>query len=152
MRYRPISILAILMLVHASEASAQEWRAEGKGTGVRATFTQKGRPAGIQFACIGEGRVRTLVSGNGARFSEDRDLSLILSVDGLARIRSIRAEREPNGTGSRFVRTDPVAALEDLFAALRKGKELELSSPAGHWRLPLKGSGNALGALLQQCR
>lgn len=132
--------------VFAQAALAQEWRAQGPLAG----FTLAGKPAGLVFECAPGGRLRTLVAGNGAGFPGDRDLTLVLSVDGTARLLPVRAEADPAG-GSRFARSDSLAEAEPLLAALRRGRSLEVSSPAGRMVLPLRGSERALAQLLTRC-
>ena len=144
-----LSILVLANLLAAfspAAATAQEWRADG----ARAGFAVSGRLAGLVFECAPGGALRTVVAGNGARFPEERDMTLVLSVDGVARLSSVRAEPDPSG-GSRFVRLDPKAEIEPLLAALRRGRVLEVSSPAGTTTLPLKGSERALTQLLARC-
>lgn len=143
--------LGAASLAGEGAAAAQEWRSAGTGAAVRAFYTQGGRPAGIEFACEAGGSIRTLVAGNGARFGGDRERTLVLSVDGVARVALVRAEPEPNGGGSRFVRRDPAAALGPFLDQLAKGRELEVSAPAGALRLPLRGSGKAIAALRKGC-
>ncbi|WP_019995968.1 hypothetical protein [Aureimonas ureilytica] len=135
----------------ASAALAQEWRGLGSGGPVRAAFTLKGKPAGVEFQCEAPGRVRTVVAGSGARVPDGRAATLVFSVDGVAEMLPAKAEAEPHGTGSRFARSDALSDLKPLFDRLRRGRELELSGPAGAFRLPLKGSGKALGLLVERC-
>lgn len=145
--------LAIAMAMSApGAAAAQEWRGLASDGPVRAAFTSKGRPAGIEFQCEAPGRIRTVVAGSGARYPEKQASTLVLSVDGVATILRATAEAEPQGPGSRFVRTDAAADLAPLFDRLKRGRELELSGPAGAFRLPLKGSGKALSLLAERCR
>ncbi|WP_182084266.1 hypothetical protein [Aureimonas sp. ME7] len=144
-----IGILAAI-LGH-SVALAQEWRGAGSKESARAFYVQSGRPAGIQFECVDASRVRTVVAGNGARFSSDREATLVLSVDGTARVSSVRAEDEPGGGGSRFVRIDRGADLAAFVASLKRGHKLEVSSPAGSMRLSLAGSSRALSTLEAGC-
>ncbi len=154
-RFAVPSLACVLVLAAAlapAPLRAQEWRSADGPEGASAGYTQAGRPAGVAFRCEGSGRIRTLVAGNGTRFGEGQGATLVFSVDGLATMLAARAEPEPRGSGSRFARTDAAGDLAPLFDALRKGRELELSSPAGHVRLPLTGSGRALGALLERCR
>ncbi|WP_062112631.1 hypothetical protein [Aureimonas sp. AU40] len=142
--------LAVL-LAGLGPSAAQEWRGEAAGGPVRAGFVLKGKPAGISFECDGPGRIRTIVAGSGARYPEGQGATLVFSVDGVATILSAKAEAEPHGAGSRFARTDAAAELKPLFERLKRGRELELSGPAGSFRLPLKGSGKALGLLGERC-
>jgi hypothetical protein len=147
----PVLVIAACVAAGCLPAGAQEWRAgEGAG-GARAFFTLGGRPAGLEFACEGRGTIRTIVAGNGAQFPGGRDLTLALVVDGTAHVTSVRAEAEPNGAGSRFVRRDAAAALAPLIAALAKGKTLEVAGPTGLVALPLKGSGKAMARLASGC-
>lgn len=153
MAYQGFAAGAALMLALtlAGAARAQEWRGETAGGSVRAAYTQKGRPAGVQFECEAPGRLRTIVSGTAARYPEGRPATLVFSVDGVATLLPAKAEAEPHGPGSRFVRSDKAAEMKPLFDRLKRGKELELSSPAGSFRLPLKGSGKALALLAERC-
>ncbi|WP_279482696.1 hypothetical protein [Aureimonas sp. SK2] len=145
-----IAVLTAVLLA-AGGAAAQEWRSAGTGEGARAFFAKGGRPAGVEIACLSGGRLDVTAAGNGARFPRDRVVTLVLSIDGAAFVGPARVEDEATGGGSRFVR--PVAADEAgaLLAALRKGRSLEVSSPAGFMRLPLTGSGRALAALGPAC-
>lgn len=148
----PVCFTALCALPFASApSSAQEWRSDGSGSAARAFYTQKGVPAGLQFECLAGNRVRTVVSGTGGRFAPGQEATLVLSVDGLARISRVTAQDEPNGPGSRFVRTDAAADLLPLVADLKRGRVLEVSGPAGIVRLALKGSGKALSVLEGGC-
>lgn len=143
-------ILGLALSGFPGGACAQQWGADADGA--RAGYKQNGRYAGLLLECGKEGGLRILASGNGANYPADRDMTVILSVDGFARRLTVRAEPEPAGGGSRFAATEPAGEAADLVAALRKGKVLEVSSPAGTIRLPLAGSGKALAALTQACK
>ncbi len=147
---RRIAILVALLLA-AGSAGAQEWRSAGMGEGARAFFAQGGRAAGVEIACLPGGQLEVRAAGNGARFPRDRDVTVVLSVDGTAYAGSARVEDEARGGGSRFVRTVAREEANALLAALRRGRSVEVSSPAGFIRLPLTGSGRALGALAPGC-
>jgi len=150
---RPRSLLLLLvLLLGTGGARAQEWRAVGEGSGTKAGFAQRGKLAGLVFGCEEPGRVRLVLSGDGSRFLDERPRTLVLSVDGLAETTTVTAEPEPGGTGaSRFARTDSLSAIEPLLGRLAKGREVEVAGPSGSFRLPLKGSGAALGRLRAGC-
>ncbi|WP_294645101.1 hypothetical protein [uncultured Aureimonas sp.] len=146
-------VFFVLLVLAGSTVPAlsQEWRASGRGEGARAYFTLKGRPAGAEIACLSGGRLGVTAAGNGARFPADRPVTLVLSVDGMAYAGEARVEPEGAGGGSRFVRTVEGKDAASLLAALKRGKSLEVSGPAGHVRLPLTGSGRAIAALAPAC-
>lgn len=146
-------VFFVLLVLAGSTVPAlsQEWRASGRGEGARAYFTLKGRPAGAEIACLPGGRLGVTAAGNGARFPADRPVTLVLSVDGMAYAGEARVETEGAGGGSRFVRTVEGKDAASLLAALKRGRSLEVSSPAGHVRLPLAGSGRAIAALAPAC-
>lgn len=151
MRIGRLAATLLLCALPARTALAQEWRGLGADGPVRAAFTLKGKPAGVEFQCEAPGRVRTVVAGSGARYPDGRAATLVFSVDGVAEMLPAKAEAEPHGPGSRFARSDALTDLKPLFDRLRRGRELELSGPAGAFRLPLKGSGKALGLLVERC-
>ncbi len=145
-------VLACFCLVAAVQgAAAQQWQSAGKGEGARAFFSQGGKPAGIEIACRSGGRLAITAAGNGARFPADRPATLVLSIDGMAFSGEARVESEPRGGGSRFVRETDAGEASALLSALKRGKSLEVSSLAGFMRLPLGGSGRALGAFGAAC-
>ncbi|WP_136625083.1 hypothetical protein [Aureimonas flava] len=146
-----VPALASAFLIALGPAAAQEWRSTGRGEGARAFFAKGGRPAGVQVACLSGGRLEITAAGNGARFPADRPVTLVLSVDGTAFSGEARVEPEAAGGGSRFVRVAEAGEAATLLAALKRGRGVEVSSPAGFMRLPLAGSGRALGALAPSC-
>lgn len=149
----PAAILVSLLTLPGPGARAQEWRAVGEGTGVSAGFAQKGRLAGLVFRCEGAGAVRLLLSGDGSRFADERPHTLVISVDGLGEATTVRAEPEGGGSGaSRFVRSATLAEVLPLLDRLAKGREVEVSGPAGSYRLPLRGSGAAINRFKAGCR
>ncbi len=146
-----LAVAVFALLVATDAVSAQQWQSAGRGEGARAFFAKNGRPAGVEIACRPDGRLAVTAAGNGARFPTDRPVTLVLSVDGLAFAGEARVEAEPQGGGSRFVRVMQPGEAQALVAALKRGRNVEVSSPAGFIRLPLGGSGRALGALGPVC-
>ncbi|WP_061937482.1 hypothetical protein [Aureimonas sp. AU22] len=144
-------LVALVLSGVAGSAVAQEWRSTGKGEGGAAFFSRDGRPAGARITCLPGGRIAITAAGNGARFPADRPVTLVISVDGMGFSGEARVEPEGPGGGSRFVRVVESGETAAILAALKRGKSVEVSSPAGFMRLPLRGSGKAISALAPVC-
>ncbi|MFD2238787.1 hypothetical protein [Aureimonas populi] len=148
MPIRSIATLALLCGFFPSGALAQSWRAQGEGSAVVAGSLIEGELAGLRFSCTPQG-VETRLTHNGATFDRQREHSVVLSVDGAARVLSMRAV--PGQAGDDFVRRDAAEAAVPLLRALAAGREVEVSAPSGRYSLPLAGSARALSALEAGC-
>ncbi len=135
-----------LPLIACGPAPAATW---GFSDGAAPSLAFDGGSAGPAFRCMGEGTVQTTVPGGGGRFQPGRAYTVTLSVDGLAFLMTMRVE--PQAGGDVFVLLRSLAESEDLLAALARGKDLEVASPAGHYRLPLDGSARGVAALRRAC-
>ncbi|MEN3792156.1 hypothetical protein [Fulvimarina sp. MAC3] len=134
--------LALVCL--ATSAMAQSWRNSGTTSG----FYADGRPNGIFLRCVGPS-VTVNFTGYDAPLSNGTSYRVGVSVDGVARILKTRTYRVRGR--SILVHQDSLANLRPLIDDLRKGKTVEISTPAGRYNVPLQGSGAALGALLERC-
>lgn len=146
MRIRVRHIGLFLALFLCGPAVAAGW---GFSDGSAPSLTYDDGSAGPAFRCMGEGTVQTTVPGGGGRFQPGRAYTVTLSVDGLAFLLTMRVE--PQAGGDVFVVLRSLAESEELLAALARGKDLEVASPAGHYRLPLDGTSRGVAALRRAC-
>ena len=146
MRIRLRFLGFFLPLLLCGPATAASW---GFSDGAAPSLSYDGGSAGPAFRCMGEGTVQTTVPGGGGRFQPGRAYTVTLSIDGLAFLMTMRVE--PQSGGDVFVLLRSLAESEELLAALARGKDLEVASPAGHYRLPLDGTSRAVAALRRAC-
>ncbi|WP_322184972.1 hypothetical protein [Fulvimarina sp. 2208YS6-2-32] len=136
--------LSMCLILMPFSADAQSWRTLGTIGG----FYVDGAPNGMFLRCAGP-RVSVNFSGFSQRLPEGATYRVGVSVDGLARILSTKSFRVRGN--SVLVHEDSLSNLEGLIADLKKGESVEISSPAGRYVIPLKGSGAALEALVRRC-
>lgn len=132
--------------VLASPTQAAGWITSGNSAG----YSNGGGFTGLTLGCTA-GRPMVSFSGFAMQLQDGASYTVALTVDGTAYLFTARARSTPNAPGS--VLTGPLQRQQaaGLVDALRKGKVAEVSGPAGHYNVPLSGSGKALGALPSGC-
>jgi hypothetical protein len=147
------SFLAGLLLVAlAGPAAADGWRAD-PATGARtAGYAAGGGFSAIWLSCAGlpPGRLSLRFSGFPAGLPLDAAYTVVVSANDIAFLETTRPVARTGG-GHDLVRTASRGELQPMIEALKEGKAVEVSTPAGRVTLPLTGSGKALAALEAGC-
>ncbi|KQT83917.1 hypothetical protein [Aurantimonas sp. Leaf443] len=144
----PAVLAAVLLAIApAPAAAASGWLAAAGAAG----FAVDGDFSGLHVSCREAGAPRLVFGPFAGRFDMSHRHAVIVDVDGTAFRMETRAMEDAAG-GTRFVRAGSMAEFAPLVAALRAGRAAEVSSPAGRFALPLRGSGKALAALEAACR
>lgn len=139
-------ILSILVvMIGAEPGHAQVWRQNGATAGLYVD----GAPNGLFLRCAGRS-VTVNFSGFAARLPEKMTYRVGVSVDGLARILPTTSFRLHGR--SVLVHQSDIDTIRSLIEDLRRGKSVEVTTPAGRYDVPLKGSAVALDSLVQRCR
>lgn len=137
----------VVAAVASLPAGAQSWT----GSDGTAGFAVAGDYTGLSFRCGPAGEVAMIFSGFLGGLQDGGGYTVGVSVDGTAFLYEATARAgEADGTSVLVSRGSP-AGLAELIAALRKGRSVEISGPAGRYTLPLIGSGKALDKLRQTC-
>lgn len=141
---RAVIVAATLV---ASPVRAQSWMASDATAG----FAVDGGYTGLSFRCGPAGDVAMIFSGFGGGLQNGEIYTVAVSVDGTAFLFDATARRGEGAEPSRLVQESSLASLSGLIEALRRGRTAEISGPAGHYTVPLTGSGKALAALRERC-
>lgn len=128
-------------------ARAQSWT----GSDGTAGYAVGGVYTGLSFRCGSDGAVTMIISGFPGGLQDGAGYTVGVSVDGTAFLYEATArDGEAEGASILVSRGSP-AGLSELIAALRKGRSVEISGPAGRYTIPLTGSGKALDKLRRTC-
>ena len=150
----PLALAALLGAGVVMPASAAGWRSDASGAGARtAGYADGGGFETIWLSCAGSspGRLTLRFSGFAAGLPLDTAYTVVVSADGIAFLQETRPVPRTGG-GHDLARTAAFADVQPLIDALKKGKTVEVSAPAGRTTLPLTGSGKALTALEAGCK
>ncbi|SMC59413.1 hypothetical protein SAMN06297251_104145 [Fulvimarina manganoxydans] len=137
-----LSICAVM--IGATPGHAQVWRQNGTVAGLYVD----GAPNGLFLRCAGRS-VTVNFSGFTARLPEKMTYRVGVSVDGLARILPTTSYRLRGS--SVLVHQSDIDTIRPLIEDLRRGKSVEVTTPAGRYDVPLKGSAAALDGLVRGC-
>ncbi|MCB8838714.1 hypothetical protein [Aurantimonas sp. VKM B-3413] len=136
----------MLSSLMAAPAAAQSWRVVGDMAGL----SVDGRLTGLAVACSG-GRAEITLSGFDTKLQGGERYTAGVTVDDTAYLFETRARDDPRGPGSILVGAISKQVATPFVEALRRGRRAEVATPAGHYRIPLSGSGKALGSILPAC-
>ena len=138
------------LLLQPSVGAAAGWTGKGgRPAAPLAGYLLDDAAPALLFRCAGAGRMAMIVAG-GAGLPRNADYTVVVSVDDVAYVEVTRGDSALAGD-SDLVRIAPFASFQPLIAALKSGKEAEVSTPRGRYRVPLKGSGKALAILDGGC-
>lgn len=149
---KPAAVVAALLSVLAPcEAALADGWAMKDGPPPTAGNLTGGQFGGLWFSCSPGGKAEAVFSGAGWRFQPGAAYTVVLSIDGTAYVLASTVRADPATGASVLVHSASLAALAPVIDALRGGKAVEVSAPAGRYSLKLAGSGKALGAFRQAC-
>ncbi|HEY9056421.1 MAG TPA: hypothetical protein VIN77_04655 [Aurantimonas sp.] len=141
-----VGAVILVAALAAFPARAQIWTASDGTAG----YAVAGDYTGLSFRCGPDG-IAMIFSGFPGKLQDGGGYTVGVSVDGTAFLYEATARAgEADGTSILVSRGAP-AGLAELIAALRKGRSVEISGPAGRYTVPLTGSGKALDKLRQTC-
>lgn len=142
-------VRAVIMAVTlvASPVKAQSWATSDATAG----FAVDGNYTGLSFRCGPAGGVAMIFSGFPGELQNGEIYTVAGSVDGTAFLFQATAREGEGAEPSRLVKESSLASLSGLIEALRKGRTVGISGPAGHYTVPLTGSGKALAVLRERC-
>ncbi|RYE75851.1 MAG: hypothetical protein EOP19_25360 [Hyphomicrobiales bacterium] len=149
------ALCGLLLAGMASPAAAAGgWRAEPAGASARTAGYGAGRGfTTIWMSCAGlpPGRLALRFSGFAAGLPTDGSYTVVVSANDIAFLQETRPVARGDG-GHDLARTASLGELQPMIDALKKGRKVEVSAPAGRVTLPLTGSGKALAALEAGCK
>lgn len=134
-------------------AAASGWRAQPAAASARSAGYSTGTGfTAIWLSCEGlpPGRLSVNFSGFPAGLPLDAGYTVVVSANDIAFLQDTRPVARAGGSYD-LARSASFADLAPMISALKKGRSVEVSAPAGRVTLPLTGSGKALSALEAGC-
>ena len=147
----PIFAMTLALIVlqpGLGEAAGWTSRQGSAATRLAGYLLDDATPA-LLFRCAGAGRL-AMVVGGGEGLPRNADYTVVVSVDDVAYVQVTRSDSAIVDKGD-LVRIATFDSFAPLIAALKSGKDAEISTPRGRYTVPLRGSGKALAILDGGC-